>query len=46
MTTWVKDDYGNKCSVEYFGSKENAQKALDSLIECKNCINCSDCSDC
>lgn len=31
MTTWVKDDRGNKCSVEFFGSKEAAQKALDSL---------------
>lgn len=46
MTTWLTDDNGNKCSVEYFGSEEAAQKALDSLVECKNCINCSDCSDC
>jgi hypothetical protein len=41
---WLRDDKGNKCSVEYFGSKEAAQKALDSLKNCDNCINCSYCS--
>lgn len=46
MTTWLKDANGNKCSVEYFGTKEEAQKALDSLVDCKNCTNCSRCSDC
>jgi len=46
MTTWLEDSNGNKCSIEYFGSKEAAQKALDSLIRCYNCINCSDCSGC
>lgn len=46
MTTWLTDDHGNKCSVEYFGSQEAAQKALDSLENCDNCINCSGCSDC
>ncbi len=44
--TWLKDANGNKCSVEYFGSKEAAQKALDSLLDCENCTNCSDCSGC
>jgi hypothetical protein len=46
MTVWLKDDNGNKCSVEYFGTKEAAQAALDSLKNCENCINCSDCSRC
>ena len=46
MTIWIEDSDGNKCSVEYFGSKKAAQKALDSLENCNNCINCSDCSDC
>ena len=46
MTTWIEDKDGNKCSVEYWGSKEAAQKALDSLKNCKNCTNCSRCSDC
>ena len=41
MTTWLKDNNGNKCSVEFFGSEEAAQKALDSLKNCDNCINCS-----
>jgi hypothetical protein len=44
--TWLEDGNGNKCSVEYFGSREAAQKALDSLKDCKGCINCSDCSSC
>src|SRR3990167_3230588 len=43
---WVSDENGNKCSVQYFGSQEAAQKALDSLKNCKNCINCSGCSRC
>ena len=46
MTTWVKDGNGNKCSVEYFGSKEAAQAALDSLKECRNCTNCDGCVGC
>jgi len=46
MTEWLKDKDGNKCSVEYFGTKEKAQKALDSLVDCENCVNCSDCRDC
>lgn len=28
---WLHDENGNKCSVEYFGNEEAAQKALDSL---------------
>lgn len=46
MTTWIKDANGNRCSVEYFGSQDAAQKALDSLRVCKGCVNCSDCSYC
>jgi hypothetical protein len=43
---WISDDRGNKCSIEYFGSREAAQKALNSLIDCHNCTNCKDCHDC
>lgn len=32
--TWLSDVDGNKCSVEYFGSAEAAQAALDSLRRC------------
>lgn len=46
MMTWLTDSYGNKCSVEYWGSTEKAQVALDSLWLCINCINCSNCSNC
>ena len=46
MITWIEDDNGNKCSVEYFGSKKEAQKALDSLVDCKKCVNCVNCSEC
>lgn len=43
---WLEDANGNKSSVTYFGTQEAAQKALDSLIGCKNCVNCSGCSRC
>ena len=46
MTQWLEDSDGNKASVEYFGSVEKAQNALDSLINCANCINCSNCANC
>ena len=46
MATWLRDTNGNKCSVEYFGTKEAAHKALDSLANCENCTNCSDCLGC
>ena len=46
MTQWLTDDNGNKCSVEYFGTREAAQAALDGLKNCNNCVNCSDCSRC
>lgn len=46
MTTWFKDDNGNRCSVEYFGTKEAAQAALNSLKNCRDCTNCSVCSNC
>lgn len=40
------DNNGNSASVEYFGSYEEAIKALDSLINCTSCYNCSNCSNC
>ena len=43
---WLTDSNGNKCSVEYFGTRELAQSALDSLKECRDCVNCSRCSGC
>ena len=46
MNEWLEDADGNRCSTGYFGSREAAQKALDSLENCKNCTNCSGCSDC
>lgn len=46
MTTWLEDKSGNKCSVEYFGSAEKAQAALDSLVNCYDCINCFLCWGC
>lgn len=46
IETWICDDRGNKCSVEYFGSREAAKVALQSLNNCNNSINCSYCSGC
>lgn len=44
--TWVRDENGNRCSVVYFGSEDNAEAALKSLQGCNGCVNCKDCSDC
>lgn len=38
-TIWLTDPNGNRASVEYFGSREAAQAALDSLQNCENCTN-------
>ena len=46
MRDRVEDGNGNICQIAYFGSREAAQAALDSLVECRNCINCSHCSYC
>src|SRR6185437_10613325 len=43
---WLTDANGNRASVEYFGTVEAAQAALDSLKNCDNCTNCSGCSGC
>lgn len=44
--TWLEDDRGNKCSVEYFGSRAAAREALASLHRCRDCVNCRDCAQC
>ena len=47
--TWITDANNNRCSIDYWGSREAAQKALDSLKNCSgcsDCYRCSDCSDC
>lgn len=52
MATWITDHTTNVCSVEHFGSEEEARNALASLsdchfcINCKNCIGCECCTDC
>ncbi len=43
---WISDENGNRNSVAYWGSKENAEKALDSLVDCRYCRDCSSCSSC
>ena len=45
MATWIEDKHGNRCSVEHWGTKEAAQKALDSLVDCSDCSDCSDRDD-
>jgi hypothetical protein len=46
MTTWITDDHGNRASVEYWGSKENAEASLKTLTNCRNCMNCANCRNC
>ena len=43
---WFEDGRGNKNSVRFHGSEEEAKKALESLIDCDNCVNCRSCSYC
>lgn len=43
MKTWIKDDNGNRASVERWGSEE---KALESLATIENCYGCTDCTRC
>ena len=42
----LRDARGNTASIKYFGSREAAQEALDSLVDCDDCEDCSDCSRC
>ena len=44
--TWITDDNGNRASVEYWGSEEEAKSALASLKDCSGCSDCSRCSRC
>lgn len=47
-----RDAGGNTCSVKYFGTREAALIALQSLTHCRDCSNCrgcwfcSNCSNC
>ena len=43
---WLGDSDGNRSSVAYFGSREAAEIALASLVNCKNCTNCERCTNC
>ena len=43
---WLTDANGNRASVEYFGTIEAAQAALDGLKGCTDCTNCTNCTDC
>ena len=43
---WVVDDDNNRCSVEEWGSQEDAERALETLIGCSNCTECSICRYC
>ena len=46
MTTWIMDNNGNRCSVEYWNNEKKAKEALASNKDCKGCSDCSDCSRC
>jgi hypothetical protein len=46
MKTWIEDENGNRASVERWGSKELARRALGSLRGCSRCSDCSRCSRC
>ena len=46
MTTWIKDENGNRASVEKWGDEEAARASLKTLKDCSDCSDCSYCSDC
>ena len=46
MATWISDDNGNRCSVEYWGDESSAKSALATLRLCSDCSDCSGCSRC
>lgn len=40
------DSHGNSASISYFGSREAAQQALNSLDDCVETVDCRNCSGC
>lgn len=38
--TWVKDDNGNRASIERWGSEEAARASLATLRDCYDCTDC------
>lgn len=40
------DSHGNSASISYFGSREAAQQALNSLDDCVGTVDCRNCSGC
>lgn len=46
MKTWIKDKFGNRAAVEYYGSEEAAWAALRTLVDCTECVNCERCYGC
>jgi hypothetical protein len=46
MTTWIKDDHGNRASIESWGDEAAARASLATLKGCKDCTDCKDCARC
>ena len=44
--TWITDENGNRCSIERWGSEEQARAALETNKGCSDCSDCSRCSRC
>lgn len=44
--TWLTDENGNRCSVERWGTEENARRVLSTLKNCSHCVDCTGCSHC
>lgn len=40
------DENNNVATFEFFGGEEEARKAIQSLVRCKNCVDCKGCTDC
>ena len=43
---WLVDERFNRAQISFFGSREVAEAALNSLYDCSHCTNCRDCYKC
>lgn len=43
---WEAENTKNKYSLQRYITSNDAQKAEDSNIDCRNCMNCHDCTNC
>lgn len=43
---WITDNNGNRASITFWKSRDEAIRTLKTLRQCIDCTNCVDCDDC